>query len=65
MGKYDESESYFKKALKINKDTEIVSHYVQLLIKLKKIKEAEKIYQKYLKITPEDEKLNELKNLFQ
>lgn len=65
MGKYDESESYFKKALKINKDTEIVSHYVQLLIKLNKIKEAEKIYQKYLKITPEDEKLNELKNLFQ
>ena len=65
MGKYHESENYFRKALKLNEDTEIVSHYVQLLLKLNKIKEAKKIYKKYLKITPKDEKLNELKNLFQ
>ena len=50
-------------ALKLNDDPEIVSHVIQLLVKLDKIKDAKKVYKKYIKLKPEDKKLIELKKI--
>jgi len=63
MGEYLKAENYFIKALKFSEDSEIVSHYVKLLLKLKKVEKANKIYLKYLEINPEDKKLIEIKKI--
>ena len=63
LGSYKKAEPYFIKALKYSDDSEIVSHFVQVLLKLGKTNKAKKIFSKYIKLNPEDEKLNELKNL--
>ena len=63
LGKYKSAESYFLKALRISNDTEIVSHFVKLLIKLKKIDKAKQIYTKHIKISPNDENLIKLKKI--
>ena len=63
LGSYEKAEKYFVRALKISEDSEIISHFIQLLIKLKKINKAKKIYAKYIKIKPKDKKLNELKKI--
>ena len=63
LGSYKKAEPYFKRALKYSDDSEIVSHFVQVLIKLGKNKQAKEIFTKYINLNPEDEKLNELKNL--
>ena len=63
LGSYKKAEPYFKRALKYSDDSEIVSHFVQVLLKLGKNKQAKEIFTKYIKLNPEDEKLNELKNL--
>ena len=63
LGNYKKAENYFVKALKLSDDTEIISHFIQLLIKLKKIEEAKKIYTKYIKNNPKDEKLIKIKKI--
>ena len=63
LGKFKKSENYFVKALKTSDDTEIVSHFIQVLIKLKKIQKAKKIYTKYIKNNPSDEKLIKIKKI--
>ena len=63
LGKYKSAESYFVKALKISQDTEIVSHFIKLLIKLKKLDRAKQIYARYIKISPQDENLIKLKKI--
>lgn len=61
LGKYRQSEKYLTRALNLNKDTEIVSHVIQLYIKQNKIEKAKKLYLKHIKLHPKDEKLIELK----
>ena len=61
LGKYRQSEKYLTRALNLNKDTEIVSHVIQLYIKQNKIEKAKKLYLKHIKLYPKDEKLIELK----
>ena len=63
LGSYKKAEKYFVRALKLSEDSEIISHFIQLLIKLNKINKAKKIYAKYIKIKPKDKKLNELKKI--
>ena len=63
LGNYKEAEKYLMRALKLNDDPEIVSHVIQLLVKLDKIKDAKKVYKKYIKLKPEDKKLIELKKI--
>ena len=63
MGEYLKAENYFIKALKFSEDSEIVSHYIKLLLELKKTEKANKIYLKYLEINPEDKKLIEIKKI--
>ena len=63
LGNYKEAEKYLMRALKLNDDSEIVSHVIQLLVKLDKIKDAKKVYKKYIKLKPEDKKLIELKKI--
>ena len=63
MGEYLKAENYFIRALKLSEDSEIVSHYVKLLLQLKKTEKANKIYLKYLEINPKDEKLIEIKKM--
>ena len=63
LGKFKKSEYYLIRALKISDDTEIVSHFIQVLIKLKKIKKAKKIYAKYVKKNPNDEELIKIKKI--
>jgi tetratricopeptide (TPR) repeat protein len=63
LGKFKKSENYFIRALKISDDAEIVSHYIKVLIKLKKIQKAKKIYAKYIKNHPSDDKLIEIKKI--
>ena len=64
MAKYKEAEIYFVKALKFSQDTEIVSHFIQLLIKLGKFEKAKKLYSKHISNYPNDEKLIKLKKIF-
>ena len=63
LGKFKKSEDYLIRALKISDDTEIVSHFIHVLIKLKKIKKAKKIYAKYVKKNPNDEELIKIKKI--
>jgi len=63
MGEYLKAENYFIKALKLSEDSEIVIHYVTLLLKLNKKEKANKIYLKYLEISPKDKKLIEIKKI--
>ena len=63
LGNYKEAEKYLMRALKLNDDPEIVSHVIQLLVKLNKIKDAKKVFKKYIKLKPEDKKLIELKKI--
>ncbi len=63
LGNYKEAEKYLMRALKLNDDPEIVSHVIQLLVKLDKIKDAKKVYKKYIKLKPKDKKLIELKKI--
>ena len=61
LGNYKKAEKYLLRAIKMNSDTEIVSHVIQLYVKQKKIKEAKKLYKKHIKKNPNDKKLIELK----
>ena len=63
MGNYKKAEKYLLRAIKMNSDTEIVSHVIQLYVKQKKIKEANKLYKKHIKLNPNDKKLIELKKI--
>jgi len=63
MGEYLKAENYFIRALKLSEDSEIVIHYVTLLLKLNKKEKANKIYLKYLEISPKDKKLIEIKKI--
>ena len=63
MGNYKKAESYFIRALRLSNDTEIISHFIQLLIKLKKIEKAKKLYTKHIKNNPKDEKLIKIKKI--
>ena len=64
LGNLKEAEKYLLKAMNLNDDPEIVSHVIQLLVKLNKIKEAKKLYNKYIKKNPKDKILIELKKNF-
>ena len=63
LGNYSESEKYLMRALKLNDDSEIVSHVIQLLVKVDKIKDAKNVYKKYIKLKPKDKILIELKKI--
>ena len=63
LGNYLESEKYLMRALKLNDDPEIVSHVIQLLVKVDKIKDAKNVYKKYIKLKPKDKILIELKKI--
>lgn len=63
LGNYNESEKYLMRALKLNDDSEIVSHVIQLLVKVDKIKDAKNVYKKYIKLKPKDKILIELKKI--
>lgn len=63
LGEFKKSENYFIKALKISDDTEIVSHFIHVLIKLNKIQKAKKIYTEYIKKNPNDLKLIKIKKI--
>ena len=63
MGNYKKAEKYLLRAIKMNSDTEIVSHVIQLYVKQKKIKEANNLYKKHIKLNPNDKKLIELKKI--
>ena len=63
LGNYNESEKYLMRALKLNDDPEIVSHVIQLLVKVDKIKDAKNVYKKYIKLKPKDKILIELKKI--
>ena len=63
LGNLKEAEKYLLKAMNLNDDPEIVSHVIQLLVKLNKIKEAKKLYNKYIKKNPKDKILIELKKM--
>jgi len=51
------------KAFELNNDPEIVSHVIQLLVKLGRNKEANKIFKEHIKLNPKDKKLIELKKI--
>ena len=63
LGNYHESEKYLMRALKLNDDPEIVSHVIQLLVKVDKIEDAKNVYKKYIKLKPKDKILIELKKI--